>query len=513
MVAVLISTAHGAMLKKQLAARSLAAAGLPDPHCKTGIVSLKLQNVTGKPRSCCAGYCGACNDYETCKSVRGQDSENACCASKVFEMRCGNAPANVCLKKCSESVPPCIMDVDIDTIDAPKVKTVKGVPPCGEVIPHARAMHANAVEKGEALTDVHKAGTWVDEAVSFAKAAQAKAKTDLANPDFPDDYKTKLEAQVKQAQMVIDFAEKHRSKMKGVADAIAAVVAGQELPKDVSLKLQEISLEAKRTDKDGLSSLDEVNSLHAQAYLAVFEIAKKEADEAAAEAARKKEAADKKAAEEKAAKEAAAAAKAAAEKKAADEKAAKEKAAKEKAAKEAAAAAKAAADKKAAAEKAAKEAAAAAKAAEEAKAAADEAARKKAEAKKATTALTPGPVPTSRSRTYLPYCTNDAGGCQTPCVGGWMYMGWGDIAGWDLRGLPQPSGTPATVGQLEYARSCMKICESSEKCHGFTIRGNCNFKTGKAEGQCCDPKSYDLYYPNPEDPNDAAVYWKCSTEA
>merc|ERR1712125_11573 len=91
---------------KAIVAKSLSAAGLPDPLCKTGVISLKVGD---KPQSCCAGYCGECTDYATCKSVRGQDSENACCASKVYEMRCGNAPANVCLKKCSEAVPPCIM--------------------------------------------------------------------------------------------------------------------------------------------------------------------------------------------------------------------------------------------------------------------------------------------------------------------------------------------------------------------------------------------------------------------
>jgi hypothetical protein len=106
MFVLLVGSAHGAMLSKHLAARSLSAAGLPDPHCKTGVISMK---VSGKPQSCCAGYCGTCNDYETCKSVRGQASESACCASKIYEMRCGNAPANVCLKTCSESVPPCIM--------------------------------------------------------------------------------------------------------------------------------------------------------------------------------------------------------------------------------------------------------------------------------------------------------------------------------------------------------------------------------------------------------------------
>merc|ERR1719379_1527371 len=88
--------------------RAMTAAALPDPKCKTGVISMPGGPVS--PQVCCAGYCGECNDYPTCKSVRGQASENACCASKVAEMSCdAGAPANVCLKSCTESVPPCIM--------------------------------------------------------------------------------------------------------------------------------------------------------------------------------------------------------------------------------------------------------------------------------------------------------------------------------------------------------------------------------------------------------------------
>mmetsp|Transcript_130910 Transcript_130910/g.245012 ORF Transcript_130910/g.245012 Transcript_130910/m.245012 type:complete len:165 (-) Transcript_130910:97-591(-) len=102
------ATSGGRRAWKAVAARSLAAAGVPDPMCKTGVIALAEQ---GKEQACCAGYCGECSDYPTCKSVRGQDSTNACCKSEVVKMKCGaGAPANVCLKSCSESVPPCIMD-------------------------------------------------------------------------------------------------------------------------------------------------------------------------------------------------------------------------------------------------------------------------------------------------------------------------------------------------------------------------------------------------------------------
>eukprot|EP00421_Protoceratium_reticulatum_P006443 CAMPEP_0168371374 /NCGR_PEP_ID=MMETSP0228-20121227/7739_1 /TAXON_ID=133427 /ORGANISM="Protoceratium reticulatum, Strain CCCM 535 (=CCMP 1889)" /LENGTH=157 /DNA_ID=CAMNT_0008384261 /DNA_START=57 /DNA_END=526 /DNA_ORIENTATION=- len=108
-------------VRKMIAARNLFSAGLPDPKCDTGVIAVK---VPGQPQVCCAGYCGECSDYPTCGHVRGQNSTNACCKSQVFAMRCGNSPANVCLKKCSESVPPCIMDGDVVfTTPSPSART------------------------------------------------------------------------------------------------------------------------------------------------------------------------------------------------------------------------------------------------------------------------------------------------------------------------------------------------------------------------------------------------------
>ena len=105
---------------KTVAAKNLAVAGVPDPVCATGVLSL-----ISKETVCCAGYCGECSDYATCKSVRGQDSENACCSGKVFKMRCGGgAAANECLKSCDEAVPPCIMSQK--EIKIPKTKRHAG---------------------------------------------------------------------------------------------------------------------------------------------------------------------------------------------------------------------------------------------------------------------------------------------------------------------------------------------------------------------------------------------------
>merc|ERR1719359_2375852 len=139
----LAAVPSGAVTFKALSARSLAAAGLPDPSCSTGIVSLKEGK---KPQSCCAGYCGECNDYPTCKEVRGQASENAWCASKVYEMRCGKAPANVCLKKCSQAVPPCIMDKDEIKIKMPDRNAADN---CTKAVPDWEKKAKAAIKAGE----------------------------------------------------------------------------------------------------------------------------------------------------------------------------------------------------------------------------------------------------------------------------------------------------------------------------------------------------------------------------
>mmetsp|Transcript_56306 Transcript_56306/g.131959 ORF Transcript_56306/g.131959 Transcript_56306/m.131959 type:complete len:150 (-) Transcript_56306:52-501(-) len=100
-----IGQAAGVVVK-----RSQAVTHGDDKHCGTGLLSLTI-NGTTDATVCCPSYCGECSDYPTCSSVRGQASENACCASQVYGMRCGGgAPANVCLKSCSESLPPCIME-------------------------------------------------------------------------------------------------------------------------------------------------------------------------------------------------------------------------------------------------------------------------------------------------------------------------------------------------------------------------------------------------------------------
>merc|ERR550537_375733 len=124
--------------------RGLAVTNLPDPYCKTGTLSLPGTPEADGPQVCCAGYCGECSDYPTCASVRGQDSKNACCASKVLEMACAaGAPANVCLKSCEESVPPCIMP-EAEEFVFPETSRHAG-DDCNEAVPNWMAAAKNAV--------------------------------------------------------------------------------------------------------------------------------------------------------------------------------------------------------------------------------------------------------------------------------------------------------------------------------------------------------------------------------
>ena len=104
-----LAASSDAWLRGSARTRHLTAAGLPDPKCHAGVLSLGAG-----PTACCAGYCGECSDYDTCKSVRGQNSTEACCKTQVLAKQCGKgAPANACLKTCSEGVPPCIMDIEV----------------------------------------------------------------------------------------------------------------------------------------------------------------------------------------------------------------------------------------------------------------------------------------------------------------------------------------------------------------------------------------------------------------
>merc|ERR1740121_3368626 len=130
-------------MRKMIVARSLEAQGLPDPKCHTGVLSLATN---AEPQVCCAGYCGECSDYPTCMSVRGQNSTFACCKSQVASMQCGKgAPANICLKSCSEAVPPCIMDSG-EVFTMPDPSTRHAGQDCNKAVQDWRASAAAATE-------------------------------------------------------------------------------------------------------------------------------------------------------------------------------------------------------------------------------------------------------------------------------------------------------------------------------------------------------------------------------
>merc|ERR1719421_1867684 len=135
------------MLQRSVLARSMSVAKRPDPTCKTGVMSL-AGAIADKPQVCCPAYCGECSDYAGCGSVRGQDSANACCLSKVLSLECGvtETPANVCLKKCSDGVPPCIM-AEGETFTMPD--TTSAAEDCNEAVPEWMAKAEAAVKAAE----------------------------------------------------------------------------------------------------------------------------------------------------------------------------------------------------------------------------------------------------------------------------------------------------------------------------------------------------------------------------
>jgi archaellum component FlaC len=140
---------------KKMARARLEKEGLPDPVCRTGIISLPIASL-GKKQACCPAYCKECDDYKTCESVREQASENACCASKVLKLECGKgAPANICLKKCSEALPPCIMeDGQVWRLKPPKVNAADD---CNEAIVEWRQHGKAAIKAGNEAVEEFEA--------------------------------------------------------------------------------------------------------------------------------------------------------------------------------------------------------------------------------------------------------------------------------------------------------------------------------------------------------------------
>merc|ERR1719326_1302806 len=179
-----------ARLSRSLAVRSIAAAGRPDPKCHSGVISLPFKG-TEDPQVCCAGYCGECNDYPTCGSVNGQDSAKACCSSKVLATSCDKgAPANICLKKCSEAVPPCIMEKG-EKFEFPDPDKRNAAEDCNEAVPNWMIEAKNAVEAVEPVGDSKVSGKdqWkLMRTRNFEKSSVMRGKMEKLVGHLPDNF-------------------------------------------------------------------------------------------------------------------------------------------------------------------------------------------------------------------------------------------------------------------------------------------------------------------------------------
>merc|ERR1719164_334665 len=165
------------MLQRASLARSWAAAKKPDPTCATGVASLKGA-IADKPQACCPSYCGECSDYAACSSVRGQNSEGACCASKVLALECGGpekTPANKCLKKCSEAMPPCIME---EGEEWSPPETTSAAEDCNEAVPEWMSKAEAGVKAGTGGEESWKA---LEKAGKIFSAAKKNATVTRTN--------------------------------------------------------------------------------------------------------------------------------------------------------------------------------------------------------------------------------------------------------------------------------------------------------------------------------------------
>jgi len=112
----------------------LAPAG--DPECKMG-----HRSFSATPESelavCCPSYCGKCNDYAGCEAVNGQDSQYACCASKVQEKVCENNSSDpYCLGSCDSKSAPCSLGMGA-TFEKPAETSASE--DCGEAVGEFKA--------------------------------------------------------------------------------------------------------------------------------------------------------------------------------------------------------------------------------------------------------------------------------------------------------------------------------------------------------------------------------------
>merc|ERR1719198_2592443 len=124
-----------------------------DEFCKTGLMEASVET----PRVCCPSFCSECSSYASCTAAFEHDtdkSKNACCTDVVKEHSCENSGENgltevsfpPCVKKCSESLPPCLM-TDSDFVFDPDQMTAAD--DCGEVVGEWQAKAKSVTEAVE----------------------------------------------------------------------------------------------------------------------------------------------------------------------------------------------------------------------------------------------------------------------------------------------------------------------------------------------------------------------------
>lgn len=149
-----------------------------DPECKLG-----YRSFSADPKAvsvCCPKYCGECSDYETCSTVNGQDSKNACCASSVQKLVCeNNSEDPYCLKKCTEKSAPCSLGV-VEDIDIPK-ESPTAAADCNEAVGDFAAACKAAVT-GVEPTDKENGGEAQWRALENRANEASDADKKAANP-------------------------------------------------------------------------------------------------------------------------------------------------------------------------------------------------------------------------------------------------------------------------------------------------------------------------------------------
>jgi hypothetical protein len=274
LIALQSGDAMNADFAKKMARARLEKEGLPDPICRTGIISLPIGSL-GKKQACCPAYCKECDDYKTCESVRGQESKNACCASSVLKLECGKgAPANICLKKCSEALPPCIMeDGQVWKLEPPKVNAADD---CNEAISEWRQHSEAAI----------KAGNEAAEAWEAKIALETLKKVLKSHKKMVDDTKARIkemkaeaaadEASLKKVEGIMDLLSEEIKKAIELHDVMA-----QHLLQDLKDELQHSTDDAKDAEKEVSEAIAAMDSAKDELlnYLDTLEGQKKQAED------------------------------------------------------------------------------------------------------------------------------------------------------------------------------------------------------------------------------------------